>query len=276
MAFRSSIVVTSWWSNCLALASLHRLVDLGCERELYVVHAGKSAEQMARFRALMPRGVVELMYPEDLPADDSPMREYIALTLMRQAGGVWFVDHDTFFEAPHEPWFAEADRWFNESDNCLCIGEPRGGPGVTQPAYWLSPVRWPSGLSSFDPIPFKEKAYVRRPDLHRHDGGLIMPIKDTLGQVRDELLARGLAATYPLTGDAAMTHALSPFPEHAHLGGIHLYTGPANLPGLDAWTRSTVSRFEQFFASCPADWLEVEDPELLRRHREFSERLRTE
>ena len=36
--------------------------------------------------------------------------------------------------------FFQADAWFGASDPTSCaIGEPHDGPGITQPAYWLSP-----------------------------------------------------------------------------------------------------------------------------------------
>jgi len=269
----SPLVVTSWWSNCLGLLCLQRLVEHSSGREIFVMQAGKSAEQMARFRKLMPAGVVELHYPEELPADDSRMREYLALTMMRDYAGAWNIDHDTFFQEDCEPWLTEADRWLTQAGVCLCIGEPRQGPGVTQPAYWLSPARWPSGLSSFDPIPFAKKTHVGRPDLHLHNGDLIQPEKDTLAQVRDELTERNLAATFPLTVPAAGEHPLPPFPSHTHLGGIHVYTGPVRSPEVYDWVRHTVTQFERFFASCPTEWLDAEEPELLRRHRQLKEAL---
>ena len=45
----SPLVVTSWWSNSLGLTCLHRLAADNPRRPIYVVQAGKSAEQMARF-----------------------------------------------------------------------------------------------------------------------------------------------------------------------------------------------------------------------------------
>ena len=231
-AVHSPLVVTSWWSNSLGLTCLHRLAGHALRRPIYLVQAGKSAEQMARFRALMPPGVTELTYPEALPADDSRIREYIALTLLREFPGAWFIDHDAFFHEDPEAWFGQADAWFGAGDICLAIGEPRDGPGITQPAYWLSPNRWPQGLSSFDPVPFSEKPHVRRPDLARTDGDLVQPLKDTLVQVREELAGRGLAGWFPLTAEAAARHVLPPFPRHTHLGGLHLYTGPVPAGGL--------------------------------------------
>ncbi len=271
---RSSLVVTSWWSNSLALACLHRLAAQGAGRGLYVVQAGKSPEQMARFRALLPPGVVELDYPGALPQDDSRMREYLALTLLRDLSGAWFVDHDLFFQAECEPWFAAADDWFSQSRTCLSTGEPRDGPGVTQPAYWLSPARWPQRVVSFDPVPYAEKTFARRPDLHRHNGDLVMPQKDTLVRAKEELQVRGLASWFPLAAEAATRHGLPAFPAHTHLGGLHLYTGPIPAERFRPWMEHTVAQFDRFFDQCPPAWLEAEEPELLRRHREFKAALK--
>ena len=223
----------------------------------------------------MPQGVIELTYPEALPADDSRMREYVALTLLREFPGAWFIDHDAFFHEDPEAWFSQADAWFGAGDLCLCIGEPRDGPGITQPAYWVSPGRWPQGLSSFDPVPFREKAHVRRPDLSRTDGDLVQPLKDTLVQAREELTARGLAGWFPLTAEAAARHALPAFPRHTHLGGLHAFTNPTPVGRADAWTAATVAAFDRFFAACPPEWLAAEDPELVRRHAEFQAALAT-
>jgi hypothetical protein len=272
---RSCIVVTSWWSNCLALTCLLRLVEFVPKREIYVMQAGKSDSQMDLFREFLPPGVTELRYPRHLLADDSPMREYLARTALRDHEGAWFIDHDTFLLASADPWFSEADALFDRSDICLCTRRPASGAGVTQPAYWLSPRRLPRGLSSFDPVPFRAKPYARRPDLHRHDGHLAIPGKDTLVQVREELEAGGLTGTLSLGDDLAGSSFLASFPPHDHIGGLHLYTGPVRPPAgmppafLD-WRWRIVERFEQFFRECPPQWLAIEDPELLRRHREMA------
>ena len=268
-AMRSPLVVTSWWSNSLGLTCLHRLAEHPVRRPIYLIQAGKSAEQKARFRAGMPPGVIELAYPDELPADDSKMREYLALALLRELPGAWFIDHDAFFHEDPEPWFCRADIWLGASDACLCIGEPRDGPGITQPAYWLSPRRWPNGIASFDPVPFREKPHVRRPDLLRTDGDLMQPLKDTLVQAWEELAACGLAGWFPLAAESATKHALPAFPSHTHLGGLHVYTNPTPTGGVDDWTAATVAAFDAFFAACPPAWLAIEEPELLRRHAEF-------
>jgi ribosomal protein S12 methylthiotransferase accessory factor len=275
---RSPIVVTSWWSNCLALTCLRQLRACAPGRELYVMQAGKSDAQMRRFRDLLPQGVTELPYPAHVAPDDSAMREYLAKEALRDLEGVWFFDHDAFLQVPAEAWFAEVDTVLSRSKACLCTRRPLPGEGVTQPAYWLSPRRWPTGLSSFSPVPFRPRPYARRPDLHRHDGNLAIPGKDTLVQVYEELAAMNLTGTfYAGDGDSA-GHLLPPFPPHIHIGGLHLYTGvsqpPRDLPpAFFEWRRHTLLSFDAFFRSCPPEWLAIEEPELLRRHAEMMQTL---
>jgi hypothetical protein len=271
---RSSIVVTSWWSNCLALTALHRLVECAPGRELYVIQAGKTDIQMDRFRRFLPKHVRELHYPSHLLADDSPMREYLVREALRNSEGVWFVDHDTFITASAVPWLETADRLLEKSNICLCTREPFPGSGVTQPAYWTSPKRWPQGLSSFDPVPFKAKPYSRRPDLYRHDGHLTLPLKDTLVQIREELDAMRMAGALLFDHNGTGDYLLPVFPRHQHIGGLHLYTGPVHPPSsmpqaFFEWRRYVVSNFERFFTGCPKEWIDHEEPELLRRHREL-------
>lgn len=267
---KSIVVVTSWWSNCLALTCLHRLAEFVPGRQLFVMQAGKSAPQMERFRAFLPPGTTELHYPAELPTDDSPMREYLAREALRDAAGAWFLDHDAFLLEPAEDWFTAADAEFDRTGICLATAVPRAGPGLTQPAYWMSPRRLPQDLPSFDPIPFRAKTYTRRPDLCRLDGRrLAIPEKDTLVRVAEHLEARQLAGTFPLDKETARAHALPAFPQHRHIGGIHLYTGPVLPWRFAEWRQHVVASFERFFSECPPEWLAIEEPELLRRHREF-------
>ena len=86
---RSSVVVTSWWSNCLALTCLERLSAYAPGRELFVMQAGKSDTQMEKFRAFLPERVTELPYPAHIAADDSAMREYLARVALHGQEGVW-------------------------------------------------------------------------------------------------------------------------------------------------------------------------------------------
>lgn len=271
---RSCVVVTSWWSNCLAITCLHRLLAFVPGREIFVMQAGKSPTQLDRFRECIPPGVKELRYPDHFLPDDSAMREYLMKEALPDRAGAWFFDHDAFLLEPSGAWFELADALFAGSSVRLCTRKPLPNAGVTQPAYWLSPRKWIAGLSSFAPVPFEPKPFSRRPDLNRHDGRLVLPEKDTLVQVREELEALGMAGTFPTPGDDSTEHFLPSFPPHIHIGGLHLYTGASRphscMPAafLD-WRRHTLLCFDAFFSNCPREWLAKEDPELLRRHEEM-------
>lgn len=278
---RSIIIVTSWWSNILALTCLYRLLAFVPNREFYVMQVGKSEYQMGLFRKFLPESVTELIYPDKLLADDSVMREYLAKSVFAHQEGAWFFDHDTFLLEPSEQWFEMADDLFLNSHLCLCTRHPMPRCGVTQPAYWLSPLRWPAGLSSFNPVPFKPKAFSKRPDLIQHDGQLTLPEKDTLVLVREELESLGMTGIFPVDGDGLELNFLPSFPPHAHIGGLHLYTGPTQFPvGMPKafydWRRYTLMSFDALFKNCPSEWIAIEDPELLRRHEKMVNTLESE
>jgi hypothetical protein len=275
---RSVIVVSSWWSNCLAITCLHRLMAFVHARDIYVIQAGKSDEQMARFRLLMPEGVTELPYPAHIALDDSAMREYLAQEALKDQEGAWFIDHDAFLLSPADSFFDLVDLRLSNSNVCLSTRSPRQGMGITQPAYWLSPLRWPKGLSSFAPIPFQPRPNTRRPDLHQHDQNLALPGKDTLVQVREELAAMNKVADFAIENADARDGFLPPFPPHIHLGGLHLYTGTTKIhadtpPSFWDWRNHTLRTFDAFFRNCPQEWLGIEEPELLCRHQEMMQNL---
>lgn len=263
----SAIVVISWWSNCLGLDCLHRLAQYTPDRELIVVQVGKSPEQKQRFREHLPPHVSELFYPDHAPGEHSRVIQNIALHQMPTASGIWFIDHDVFVHEDCQPWLVESDSIFSQRDLCLGLhAAPVNSPAITQPAFWLSPARWPTSLPSFDAIPFEPQASARRPDLFRHTGAMHMPLKDTLVEARDILASTGRVARFALA-DAKLD--LPTFPKHAHLGGLFLFAGPLLPPEFESWMKATVAQFTRFYAACSPEWLEIEDPELMRRLAEF-------
>jgi len=265
----SALVVISWWSNCLGLSCLHRLVQHTHERDLIVVQVGKSAGQKQRFREHVPRDVIELEYPNDAPGEHSRVIQAVALRQMRTAGGLWFIDHDVLMHEDCTAWLAASDAIFSERDICLGLhAAPPASPAITQPAFWMTPARWPESIPSLDAIPFEPQPSARRPDLFRHDGAMRMPLKDTLIEARDELDRAGKVARFPLAGDQAAGD-LPPFPRHTHLGGLFLLAGPLLPPEFAGWMRTTVAQLVDFYAGCPAAWRAIEDAELLRRLAEF-------
>lgn len=262
----SAIVVISWWSNCLGLACLWHLATAVPGRALHVVQVGKSEAQKRRFRRHLPVGVEEIAYPATAPGEHGRVIEHLVRRRLKSMPGAWFVDHDTLLHADSGSWFAAADRWLAGTDLCLCLAAPAAGPAITAPAFWLSPARWPTEVSSFAPIPYRPSPAARRPDRFQYSGVLRLPAKDTLVHARDELIASGRAGWFPLTAAASREHpALAAFPDHTHLGGASLFAGRATPPWADAWVRATLARFAAFFAACPKAWLDVEDEVLLRR-----------
>lgn len=260
---KSELVVISWWSNCLGLTCLHRLAERTDGRNLYVVQVGKSAAQKARFREHLPAPVHELPYPEDAPAEHGPVLETVVREFLPDRAGLWFLDHDWFVLEPLEPWLADLDRTLNSSGCCLCHPQSGDGPALTCPAFWLSPARLPAGLPGFAPVPYRPSRVWQRPDLWRASADLAMPDKDTLVLAQEFLAARGLACEYPLDS----------LPPYRHLAGLYLFAHELLPVSFRGWMAECVARFSAFFAACPPDWLDAEDPVLLDRLAEFQEAL---
>jgi hypothetical protein len=275
----SQIVVISWWSNCLALDCLSRLVKYTRGRQISVVQVGKPPRVKDQFHIHLPPGVRELPYPDDAPGEHSRVIREVALYLLNTTGGVWFIDHDVFLSSDAEPWFQAMDAWLSEQPACLCLPMRPPTPAITQPAFWLSPLRWPASIQSFDPLPFEPQASSRRPDLHRASGDLRMPLKDTLVEARDQLAECGLLAHFPLNALDSASHGLPPFPAHTHLGGLFFLAGPLHPPAFEQWppalewSTRVVRQLANFFDHCPPEWLSIEEPVLLRRLAEFREAL---
>ncbi|HJW89098.1 MAG TPA: hypothetical protein VJ436_00510 [Anaerolineales bacterium] len=281
----SKIVVISWWSNCLALACLHRLVELVDARQIYVVQVGKPIQQRELFRINLPTRVTELGYPPGGPAEHSRVLEWVSLHALRSEAGLWFIDHDVIIEADiatdHnvsglgclETWLQAADQFLGREKLSLFLPSLNANPAITQPAFWLSPARWPDFTPAFDPIPFEARLESCRPDVYRHDGNLRMPVKDTLIAAREALMQRGLVGFFPLNPLDGQASNLQPFPPHIHLGGLSLFSGPVLPPQFTEWMERTVKGFNEFYEHCPAEWLAIEDPVLLERLAEFSKAL---
>jgi hypothetical protein len=270
---KSELVVISWWSNCLALACLHRLVQHTRDRRIYVLQVGKPEEQRDHFREYLPPGVEELPYGPDRPGEDWRVRETVARELLADRAGLWFVDHDLFLRKDGEPWLAEMDRRLAESNVCLCHPLPRRGPSITNPAFWLSPLRFPAGMPSFARLPYREEPVASRPYAVRQSAALIMPEKDTLVAALEFLQGLGLVCGFPLTEADRLPGGPPPFPRSEHLGGLYTFTGEVPPPALHDWASRCVEQFAAFYADCPAEWVAVEDPVLLARLQEFQSAL---
>ena len=248
------------------------------ERVLCVVQVGKSPEQKRLFRACLPAGIVEIFYPEEAPGEHCRVLREVVLHQLTSQKGSWFFDHDFFPGASLESWLHTADMLFEETQ--VCLGLPAldpAEPAITGPAFWISPRRWPLNLDSFDPVPFKPRPEARRPDIFRGNGEMRMPVKDTLVQARDQLAWQGKVVYFPTAErsfyESGNAVKLPVIPAYTHLGGLYLFNGPVLPPEWTGWMRSTVQRFREFYASCPVEWKEIEDPVLLARLAEFHEAL---
>jgi hypothetical protein len=266
---RSDLVVVSWWSNCLGLASLHSLARHTRDRTIYVVQAGKPEMQKARFRAHLPPGVQELPYPPDRGAEDWRVRETVARELLGDHEGLWFIDHDLFVQEDCEPWLEDMDRRLGGASACLCYPAPRRGPTITNPAFWLSPVRFPPGMPSFARLPYQEEPAASHPYALHQSAALIMPEKDTLVAALEFLRERGLACGFPLTEGERVSGGPAPFPRYEHIGGLYTFTSDTPPASLDDWTARCVERFSAFYTACPPAWVRIEDPVLMERLEKF-------
>jgi hypothetical protein len=262
------IVVISWWSNCLGLACLESLVNCAPGRRIIVVQTGKSAEQKRRFTELLPRGVEEFDYPEGRSGAHCKVLSYIIHEQLRTTDGAWFFDHDLFLHTPVSDWLDTVAEGARAAGRHLCLPRGTRAASITEPAFWIRPTAIPN--LSFDPVPFLDHACFSRPDTHRFDGEMAVPVKDTMMEVRDALASEGRVAYFPMRAGAAEAESPSPFPRHMHLGGLSLFAGPILPKDSIPWMRDTVDRFARFFDSCPPRWLEAEDAVLRQRHAEFA------
>ena len=280
---KSELVVISWWSNCLGLACLHSLVQHAPDRDIYLVQVGKPEEGKARFRAHMPPGVRELPYGPDRPAEDWRVREAVARELLGDREGLWFIDHDLFLQEGGEGWLAEMDGRLARSSACLCHPAPQRGPSITNPAFWLSPARFPPGMPGFARLPYREEPVASRPYALRQPAALIMPEKDTLIVAKEFLQERGMVCNFPLTEQDRVPGGPPPFPRCEHIGGLYTFTGEVSPETgevspetrgrppepLHPWVARCVERFTAFYAACPRQWVADEDPVLLERLEAF-------
>jgi len=268
---KSDLVVISWWSNCLGLACIHNLTIHAPNRTVYYLQVGKTAEGKERFRALVPPGVIELPYSAQRPAEDWRVREAAARELLGDHEGLWFIDHDLFVLEACTEWLSEADRRFAQSDVCLCHPVPRRGPTITNPAFWVSPLRFPADLPSFARLPYREEPVVARPYATRQPAALMMPEKDTLVVAMEFLQAKGMVCGFPLSDKHHAPNGLAPFPRCEHIGGLYTFTGELPSEQLHGWTARCVNQFTAFYEACPTEWIDAEDPVLLERLAEFRE-----
>jgi len=161
------------------------------------------------------------------------------------------------------------DRRFESSNICLGHPSPVRGPSITNPAFWLSPVRFPPGMPSFARLPYQEEPVVSRPYALRQSAALFMPEKDTLVAAMEFLQERGMVCGFPLAEEDRAPDGPLPFPDYEHIGGLYTFTGEIPPESLHDWVTRCVERFTAFYAACPPALVSVEDPVLMQRLEEF-------
>jgi hypothetical protein len=247
----SSIVVISWWSNCLGLYAIHKLIEHLPNSKIYVIQTGKNEDLKERFREFLPHEVKELFYPENEPAPHWKVLEFTVKNLLMREEGLWFFDHDTFLLENAETWMYKIERKLKKSKCLMCIADRKHYRSLTIPAFWISPRYLPEDMQSFSPFPEYTDPIANKPFIQITTiPNLIMPQKDTLEIFIDGLMTKHQVLTYDLESD---------FPKHSHLGGLNIFVY-RNLPAeLKEHGMQTAKKFLQFYKECPDEWLEIED-----------------
>lgn len=270
MDMKSDLVVISWWSNCLGLTCLHKLVKHTTNRNIYLIQVGKQEEQKKLFRYYMPKDVIELPYDSNLGAEDWQVREAIAGQLLKDHSGLWFFDHDLFVKEDCDAWLNEMDKLFRDMNVCLSHPSLNGGFSITNPAFWLSPVRFPKEMQSFAPIPRRNSPIANKPYAERQSSELLLPQKDTLVVAMEYLNKLGMVSSFPLKNETRENKAPPPFPKHEHIGSLSIFTWQDLPRHLYGWMARMVEQYNAFYAACAPEWRSIEDPVLKQRIQEFS------
>ncbi len=260
MKIKSVFVIISWWSNCLALKCLNQLLLTTNDRTIYIVQNGKSKENRERFSGLLDSRVQELPYPENAPGEHYMVLEYLIKNQLQQEKGVWFLDHDAFITDNNTQFFEHSDNSFTNSQKCLFTPSQQT---LTNPAFWISPARLPDNCPSLAPEPARTSKLTQRPDLYTHQKQLESPTHDTLVVAYDYLKKREMATSFPLEF----------FPEHHHIGGLHVLNWPVDTiisrMQSDCYFKDflhiTVKKLISFYQSCTPQWLAIEESSLLNR-----------
>lgn len=267
----SDIVVISWWSNCLGLRCLSNLCDYAPDRRVFVIQVGKQEYLKEAFRNYMPEKVVELSLPRKHLEEHWAVCEWVVRKKLNRHEGLWFFDHDFFIEENGEGWLKMMDEAFAAQKTALAYPVKKEGLSITNPAFWIDPKRLPEDAPGFSPIPALAGFRSRKPYAPRKPmKQLRTPEKDTMVACKEYLAQLGLATRFVLY---EKENGFTPVPAFSHLGGLYFFTYLDIPPVLFPRTRKLVKEIKAFFNSCPSEWLEIEDPALLRRIAEFDQKI---
>lgn len=247
----SSIVVISWWSNCLGLFSIHKLIEHLPSVKIYLIQVGKPDHLKERFREYLPPEVNELFYPENESAQHWRVIEYTVRNLLKEEEGLWFFDHDTFLLDDGRIWINRMDLKFLTSKSIICIADRKHNRSFTIPAFWISPKQLPFGIPSFSPFPASVDPVADFPFFPVIDTpDLVRPEKDTLEAAVEKLSSSHSVLTYDLELD---------FPKHEHLGGLNIFVYKDLPLEVRGYGMQAAERFKKFYEKCPKEWRDIED-----------------
>jgi hypothetical protein len=130
-------------------------------------------------------------------------------------------------------------------------------------------------MPSFARLPYQPDPVANRPYAPRElkPRPLVLPEKDTLVAAKEFLQQRNMVLGFPISERDRSPGGPAPFPRFEHIGGLYTFTGHLPPEPLHEWTARCVEQFSAFYASCTPEWVEIEDPVLLRRLDEFRQAL---
>jgi hypothetical protein len=161
------------------------------------------------------------------------------------------------------------DRRFSQLNVCLCHPLAKNNPSITNPAFWLSPRRFPPGMPSFARLPYQEDPVASQPYNLLPSAALTMPQKDTLVAAMEFLQKLDMVDKFPLSDKDCYTDGPGHFPHFDHIGGLYTFAYQSPPGFLRNWVTRCVNSFTAFYAACPPEWLSAEDPVLIQRLAKF-------
>lgn len=259
---KSDIVVISWWSNCLGLKCIHNLCQNSSDRKVFVVQTGKQEHLKDAFRKFLPQTVTELFLPPGYSNEHWSVCEWLVKSELSDKEGVWFIDHDLIIYESMNDWLNTMEYVFKEDRILFAhnVNNPAGS--VTSPLFWISPKLIPKGAPDFAPVPQStdKEVFLKPFKLFDPLTGLKIPVKDTMVIFADFLRQTNSVKAYDIYGCSPAT-----FPKFEHPGGLPILVY-SNLPDfLLKYAKSLVRNLSGIFNTCPEEWLDIEDPVLLRQ-----------
>ena len=252
----STLIVISWWSNCLGLKCIEKLKMFLPGRKIIVLQVGKQHAIKEKFSKSLPPDVEEIIYPKNEICSHWRVIEVVVKTILKESEGLWFFDHDVFLMQNATSWLNKMDDILGNSNVSMCLPSynetHRSG---TSPAFWISPVRLPQDTPCFSPLPLKEDQIAKKPfDRYPLHIKLNVPQYDTLMKAAEYLERSNLVSYFdPNSQDLAFNH----------LGNLNLFAFK-NLPdNLKEFFHELNQKYRKFYSDLPPELLNSEDRILL-------------